>query len=124
MLHNTDETMKIAAAGAESLNETYYLYRQKNMSATENTGYARPGKIRACITSSSWRRNRPSWLWEPEASLRESSPDGRIERCDNVKDVGLYIEKIDEMIKRKRNCLRKTGEIVCIVIISKNKNSC
>ena len=29
-------------------------------------------------------------------------PDGRIERCDNVKDVGLYIEKIDEMIKRKR----------------------
>lgn len=28
-------------------------------------------------------------------------PDGRIERCDNVKDVKLYIEKIDEMIKRK-----------------------
>ena len=26
--------------------------------------------------------------------------DGRIERCDNVKDVGLYIEKIDEMIER------------------------
>ena len=29
--------------------------------------------------------------------------DGRIERCDNVKDVGLYIEKIDEMIERKRD---------------------
>ena len=28
---------------------------------------------------------------------------GRIERCDSVKDVGLYIEKIDEMIERKRN---------------------
>lgn len=28
--------------------------------------------------------------------------DGRIERCDNVKDVGLYIEKIDEMIQRKK----------------------
>ena len=28
--------------------------------------------------------------------------DGRIERCDNVKDVGLYISKIDEMIERKR----------------------
>jgi len=26
---------------------------------------------------------------------------GRIERCDNVKDVDLYIEKIDEMIERK-----------------------
>ena len=26
----------------------------------------------------------------------------RMERCDNVKDIDLYIEKIDEMIKRKR----------------------
>lgn len=31
--------------------------------------------------------------------------DGRIERCDNVKDVGLYIEKIDEMIERKSKLL-------------------
>ena len=31
--------------------------------------------------------------------------DGRIERVDSVKDVGLYIEKIDEMIERKRNLL-------------------
>lgn len=28
-------------------------------------------------------------------------PDGRIERCDNVKDVKLYIEKIEEMLERK-----------------------
>ena len=28
--------------------------------------------------------------------------EGRIERCDTVKDVDLYIEKIDEMIERKR----------------------
>ncbi len=31
--------------------------------------------------------------------------DGRIERCDNVKDVSLYIEKIEEMIERKRKLL-------------------
>lgn len=29
-------------------------------------------------------------------------PDGRIERCENVKDVALYIERIDEMIDRKQ----------------------
>ena len=29
--------------------------------------------------------------------------NGRIERCDNVKDVALYIEKIDEMIDRKKS---------------------
>ena len=28
--------------------------------------------------------------------------DGRLERCENIKDVGLYIEKIDEMIERKK----------------------
>ena len=29
-------------------------------------------------------------------------PDGRIERCDNVKDVDLYIAQIEEMIVRKK----------------------
>ena len=29
-------------------------------------------------------------------------PDGRIERCDNVKEVSQYIERIGEMIERKR----------------------
>ena len=31
--------------------------------------------------------------------------DGRIERVDSVKDVGLYIERIEEMIDRKRDLL-------------------
>ena len=30
------------------------------------------------------------------------SPDGQIERCDNVKDVAGSMERIDEMIERKR----------------------
>lgn len=32
-------------------------------------------------------------------------PDGRIERSENMKDVALYIERIDEMIGRKRQLL-------------------
>lgn len=38
--------------------------------------------------------------------------DGRIERCENVKDVVQYIERIDEMIERKRKLFaenEKTG---------------
>ncbi len=31
--------------------------------------------------------------------------DGRIERCENVKDVAQYMERIDEMIERKRRLL-------------------
>lgn len=32
-------------------------------------------------------------------------PDGRIERCENVKEVAQYIERIDEMIERKKALL-------------------
>lgn len=31
----------------------------------------------------------------------------RIERCENVKDVGLYIEKIQDMIARKHALFEK-----------------
>lgn len=33
-------------------------------------------------------------------------PDGRIERCENVKDVALYMEKADEMMERKRRLFK------------------
>ena len=32
--------------------------------------------------------------------------DGRIERCDDVKDVVGYIERIEEMIERKKELLQ------------------
>ena len=85
----------------------YYLYRQKNMAGNfENVGYAQPEKagiynilimeekqtIVACGAGASTKR-----VWS------EQNPDGsyRIERCENIKDVALYMEKIDEMIQRK-----------------------
>ena len=103
MLHNTDETMKIAAAGAEKLGmKPYYLYRQKNMSGNfENTGYARPGKYG--LYNILIMEEKQTIVALGAGSITKGVfPDGRIERCDNVKDVGLYIEKIDEMIERKK----------------------
>ena len=32
-------------------------------------------------------------------------PNGQIERCENVKDVSQYIERIGEMIERKKHLL-------------------
>ncbi len=100
---NTWETIDLTARYAKQMGlDPYYLYRQKNMAGNfENVGYAGPGKagiynilimeevqtIVACGAGS--------------ISKRVYS-DGRIERCENVKDVALYIEKIDEMIERKR----------------------
>lgn len=102
-LKNTDETMKLSAKAAYDMGmKPYYLYRQKNMSGNfENTGFSIPEKegiynilimeevqtIVACGAGTVTKR---------------VYPDGRIERCDTVKDVGMYIDKIEEMIDRKR----------------------
>ena len=35
------------------------------------------------------------------------SAENRLERVENVKDVGQYIERVDEMIARKEKMLEK-----------------
>ena len=102
-LKNTDKTMEIAAKGAKELCMVpYYLYRQKNMSGNfENVGYAIEGK--AGIYNILIMEEVQSIVALGAGTVtKRVFPDGRIERCDNVKDVALYIEKIDEMIERKR----------------------
>ena len=103
LLHNTDETMRIAAEGAAKLGLVpYYLYRQKNMSGNfENVGYAKEGKFGLYNILIMEEKQTIVALGAGSISKRVY-PDGRIERCENVKEVALYLEKIDEMIERKR----------------------
>lgn len=106
---NTQEHMDLCAAYCKQMGlEPYYLYRQKGMAGNmENVGYAAKGKagvynilimeekqtIVACGAGASTKR-----VWPVP------NPDGthRIDRCENVKDVGQYIARIDEMIERKQ----------------------
>ncbi|MGN0431144.1 MAG: coproporphyrinogen dehydrogenase HemZ [Lachnospiraceae bacterium] len=105
-LRNTDKTMEIAAAGAEKLNmHPYYLYRQKNMSGNfENVGYATEGNY-GIYNILIMEEVQTIVALGAGSITKRVFPDGRIERCDNVKDVALYIDKIDEMIARKRKLL-------------------
>lgn len=102
-LNNTEETMKIAVRGAEQMHMVpYYLYRQKNMSGNfENVGYAEEGKY-GIYNILIMEEKQTIVACGAGTISKRVYPDGRIERCDNVKDVALYIEKIDEMIERKR----------------------
>lgn len=105
-LHNTDETMKTAQEGASRMGMLpYYLYRQKNMSGNfENVGYAREGKYG--IYNILIMEEKQSIIACGAGTVtKRVYGDGRIERCDTVKDVELYIDKIDEMIERKRRLL-------------------
>lgn len=95
--------MEIAEKAAREMGLLpYYLYRQKNMAGNlENTGYAAPGKFG--IYNILIMEEIQSIVALGAGSVtKRVYPDGRIERCDNVKDINLYLEKIDEMIERKR----------------------
>lgn len=107
-LNNTEETMEIAAGGAKELGMVpYYLYRQKNMSGNfENVGYAREGKFGIYNILIMEEKQTIVALGAGSITKRVYE-DGRIERCDNVKDAALYMEKIDEMIERKRKLLQE-----------------
>ncbi len=107
LLLNNEEIMNIPYEGARQMGLLpYYLYRQKNMAGNfENVGYAKPGKYGMYNIITMEEKQSILALGAGSISKRVHA-DGRIERCENVKDVALYIEKIDEMIERKRKLLR------------------
>ena len=99
----------MVAFSAERLPEAgyrpYYLYRQKNMSGNlENVGYATEGHFGLYNILIMEEKQTIMALGAGTIS-KAVHPDGLIERCENVKEVALYLEKIDEMIERKRKLL-------------------
>ena len=106
--NNTEEIMEIAARGAAEMDMVpYYLYRQKNMSGNfENVGYSKRDKYGIYNILINEEKQTIVALGAG-AITKGVFPDDRIERCENVKDVTQYIERIDEMIERKRKLLGK-----------------
>ncbi|RKM57262.1 coproporphyrinogen dehydrogenase HemZ [Butyrivibrio sp. X503] len=96
--------IKEASEGAADMGLLpYYLYRQKNISGNyENTGYAREGKAGIYNILINEEVQSIVALGAGTVTKRVYGFGGRIERCDNVKDVKLYMEQIDDMIERKR----------------------
>ena len=101
---NTDLTMEIAAEGAKRLDmKPYYLYRQKNMAGNfENTGYAREGAY-GIYNILIMEELEPIVAMGPGSVSKVITRDGKLVRSDNVKDIAEYINRIDEMIDRKRD---------------------
>ena len=95
--------MDIARKAADDMGLLpYYLYRQKNIAGNlENIGFARPGCFGIYNTVIMEEVSDIAACGAGTISKRIFD-DGRIERCDNVKDVGQYIDRIDEMLDRKR----------------------
>ena len=106
-IRNTPEMIEMSMGCAREMGmEPYYLYRQKNMAGNfENVGYALPGK--ACLynilimeemqTIAACGAGTTTKVVFPAQNRRE--------RCENVKEVEQYIERIGEMIERKEKIL-------------------
>ena len=105
-----DEAMRICAEGAEKLGlKPYYLYRQKQMAGNlENTGYSVPGKegLYNILIMEEIQSIVAIGAGSVSKCVHEN---GLIERCDNVKDIDLYLAQIDEMINRKSNLFGRNG---------------
>ncbi len=103
---NTQEHLDAAAEACASMGMVpYYLYRQKNMAGNfENVGYAKEGK--AGIYNVLIMEEKQTIVALGAGSIsKRVHPNGQIERCENVKDVSQYIERIGEMIERKKHLL-------------------
>lgn len=86
----------------------YYLYRQKNQAGNlENVGYYKDDK--KCIFNIDSMEEHASILacGANAISKRVFLKENRIEREANVKDIPSYINRIDEMIERKKSLFKK-----------------
>lgn len=97
-------------AAADMGMSPYYLYRQKDIAGNlENIGYSTPGKeglynmlimeevtdIVAIGAGAACKH----LVRDENGTILEGA---KVARCENVKDVDLYISRIDEMIRRKK----------------------
>ncbi len=105
--HQGEKVGLMLDLGQRTLKESgygpYYLYRQKQMAGNlENVGYSFPGKesvyniriMEEDQTIIALGAGGISKVWYPDKN--------RLERVPNVSNYEIYIERIEEMIQRKR----------------------
>ena len=112
-IENTDEIMDMTYDFAIGNGyEPYYLYRQKNMAGNlENVGYAKPDK--AGIYNILIMEEKQS-IFAAGANSQSKivfHDENRVERIENVKDVTNYIDRVSEMIERKRAFFHGKNEL-------------
>lgn len=82
----------------------YYMYRQKNIAGSfENVGYAKVDK--AGIYNILIMEEKQSIIALGAGATTKMVANGEIVRVENVKNIDQYIDRIDEMIKRKEEVI-------------------
>ncbi|MFR4318692.1 MAG: coproporphyrinogen dehydrogenase HemZ [Eubacterium sp.] len=103
-MNNSSALMEITGKYAYDMGmKPYYLYRQKNMTGNqENVGYSKSGKegLYNILMMGDYQ---DVWAVGAGAVTKLLSEDRKsATRVDTLKNVDMYIDRIDEMIDRKR----------------------
>ncbi len=112
-MHRWQDSLPVAAAVEEMVSmgldcalslgmNPYYLYRQKHMAGNlENVGYAMPG--RECLYNVDTMEDTLSVLAMGAGGISKRVTGNRemVYRAPNVKEIGQYIQRVDEMSGRK-----------------------
>ncbi len=114
MARELEEMIDMAAEAAKEMNLLpYYLYRQKNIAGNfENVGYAKVDKAgiynilimeekQSIVAAGAGSSTKVVLPYEIDAPGSRNGRKTNLIRIENVRDVGEYISRIDEMIERK-----------------------
>lgn len=108
-LGKTSEMMRMTSEFAKHYNmHPYYLYRQKHMVENlENIGYCKAGY--ECIYNIQIIEEKQTNIAFGADAITKTvfADENRIERQGNIKDVRLYISRIDEQIDKKIKLLEE-----------------
>lgn len=106
---NTSEMMKLTVEYAKKQNlHPYYLYRQKNMVENlENIGYSKAGY--ECIYNIQIIEEKQTNIAFGADAITKTvyTDENRIERQANIKDIQLYISRIEEQVNKKLKLLEE-----------------
>ena len=101
------DVARMVALGRETAHRmgmrAYYLYRQKYMADNlENVGYARPGRFCRYNIDNMEETASVMALGAGAISKCVMRQEERILRAPNIANIEQYIERVDEMVARKR----------------------
>ena len=104
------EAGRMISAAREKLRQAdyhpYYLYRQKYMAGNlENVGYAKPGHACLYNIGNMEETARVLALGAGAISKWLFDRERRIERAPNLRNIDAYIDRVDEMVERKRRLI-------------------
>jgi len=103
-LYDLDEMLKYTNARLKARGYLpYYLYKQKDtLGGHENTGYTKNGH--ACIYNVAMMSDQRSIVAFGAGSVsKRTFIEKRLQRCPNVRNAQEYINRTEEMARRKRS---------------------